>query len=202
MSSLSAAFSGRGNSRSTWSSRPWSQWWPQTGGWRRQCQLKWWGWEERKKRTKAFHTLIIWSCSSPSFFLIKLLLKGLRQIWLWCEAFHSDTLLRDWPWNHIPANDIHPASLCLSLPNSITSSSQWSNKALRFSSASATHWSDLPSGLISCRLSARYWMVMDGFQGCGGKLPCCSLWGTSLLSPALSRSFTGDSGIKRHWKRE
>lgn len=64
VSSPSAAFSGRGNSRSTWSSRPWSQWSPQTGGWRRQCQLKWWGWEEGERRGLklqiiSFLTLII-----------------------------------------------------------------------------------------------------------------------------------------------
>lgn len=44
VSSPSAVSSGRGNSRSTWSSTPWWRWWPQTGGWRRRCQLWWLGW--------------------------------------------------------------------------------------------------------------------------------------------------------------
>lgn len=51
----SVASSGKDSSRSTWSSTPWWQWWPQTGGWRRQCQLKWWDWEDRKE--EDFHWL-------------------------------------------------------------------------------------------------------------------------------------------------
>lgn len=50
---LSAASSGKGSSMSTWSSRPWWQWWPQTGGWRKRCLLKWWGWERSIQSSRA-----------------------------------------------------------------------------------------------------------------------------------------------------
>ena len=54
VSDLSAAGAGRGNSRSTWSSTPWWQWWLQTAGWTRQSQIWCWGWSQKKKEWAGY----------------------------------------------------------------------------------------------------------------------------------------------------
>lgn len=63
VSGPSAADAGRGNSRSTWSNRPWWQWWPQRGEWRRQCRLKWLDCKEEKREdTKHYASFLYFAC--------------------------------------------------------------------------------------------------------------------------------------------
>lgn len=187
----SAAFSGRGSSRSTWSSRPWLQWLPQTEGWRRRCRLTWWGWEEAEKtehEVKIISSLVLLTLYCANY---DQRWGGLKQEWMCCEAFDADTLFTtDWPWNHSPCNNI--SLYQIPSPHALSEATKPS-----ISSHSATHWSDLPLGLISCRLSGSYCMVFTAVEK---KLLCCTLWGGGFLSLALSRALTGDSTIKHSWK--
>lgn len=171
----SAASSGRGNSRSTWSSTPWSQWPRQTAGWRRRCQLEWWGWAPQRGREKT-----VCDARVKKHFL--------------SYFDHVDPEITPESMKYTVTRSLPPADSVTSLP-------QQSNKALPFHPSVYRPLIGSPTGLNKLR---RVCLVLESDEWfpvqCRGKCQVAASQVQTCLVLHYHNPSLGNFGFNRHWE--